>query len=45
MFIYKEAFTDFDFGRASAASTVLFVICMMISFVYIRMTSQKEERA
>lgn len=44
MFIYKEAFTNFDFGRASAASTVLFAICMMVSFIYIRMTNQKEER-
>lgn len=44
MFIYIEAFTNFDFGRASAASAVLFVICMMVSFVYIRMTNQKEER-
>ena len=44
MYIYIEAFTDFDFGRASAASAVLFVICMLVSFVYIRITNQKEER-
>ena len=43
MFIYIEAFTNFDLGRASAASAVLFVICMMVSFVYIRITNQKEE--
>lgn len=42
MFIYKKAFTDFDFGMASAASTVLFVICMTVSLVYIRMTREGE---
>ena len=30
MYIYKKAFTDIDFGMASAASTILFVICMLI---------------
>lgn len=40
MYIYKKAFTDFDFGMASAASTILFVICMLISFVYIRLTKE-----
>lgn len=42
MFIYKKAFTDFDFGMASAASTVLFLICMAVSMVYIRMTGEEE---
>lgn len=42
MFIYKKAFTDFDFGMASAASTVLFLICMAVSMVYIRMTREEE---
>lgn len=42
MFIYRKAFTDFDFGMASAASTVLFLICMAVSMVYIRMTREEE---
>ena len=41
MFIYKKAFTDYDFGLASAASTVLFSICMIISLVYILMTNKR----
>lgn len=44
MYIYKKAFTDFDFGLASAASTVLFIISMVISFIYIRATNEKEGR-
>ena len=40
MYIYKKAFTDFDFGMASAASTILFVICMLISLIYIRLTKE-----
>ncbi len=43
MFIYKKAFTDYDFGLASAASTVLFSICMIISLVYIVMTNRRED--
>lgn len=42
MFIYKKAFTDFDFGAASAASTVLFALCMVVSLFYIRMTSGED---
>ena len=41
MGIYKKAFTDYDFGLASAASTVLFSICMIISLVYILMTNKR----
>lgn len=43
MFIYKKAFTDYDFGLASAASTVLFTICMVISLVYIVITNKRED--
>ena len=43
MCIYKKAFTDYDFGLASAASTVLFSICMIISLVYIVMTNRRED--
>ncbi|MEM1484437.1 sugar ABC transporter permease [Oscillospiraceae bacterium PP1C4] len=43
MFIYKKAFTDFDFGLASAASTVLFSLSMIVSFIYIKLTNEKED--
>ena len=42
MYIYKKAFTDFDFGLASAASTVLFILCMLVSFIYISRTRREE---
>lgn len=45
MFIYKKAFTDFDFGAACAASTILFLLCMCVSFVYIRISRAKEDIA
>lgn len=32
--IYKEAFSYFDFGKASAMSVIVFVICIVISKVY-----------
>lgn len=43
MYIYKKAFTDYDFGLASAASTVLFMLSMVVSFVYIKLTNDKED--
>lgn len=42
MYIYKKAFTEYDFGLASASSTVLFVLCMCVSFIYIRITAKEE---
>ncbi len=42
MFIYKKAFTDYDFGLASAASTILFLLCMAVSLVYIRRTNKED---
>ncbi len=42
MFIYDTAFTDFDFGLACAASTVLFVICMFISCIYLKRTAKED---
>jgi multiple sugar transport system permease protein len=42
MYIYKKAFTDYDFGLASAASTILFLLCMGVSFVYIRKTGRED---
>lgn len=43
MYIYKEAFSNYDFGKASAASTILFVLSMTISFIYLRATNKKED--
>lgn len=42
MFIYKKAFTEYDFGIASAASTVLFLLSMVVAIVYLRLTREKE---
>ena len=38
MFINKEAFQNYNFGVASAASTILFVIVAAFSMIYIRST-------
>lgn len=43
MYIYKEAFSNYDFGKASAASTILFVLSMTISFIYLRATNRRED--
>lgn len=45
MFIYKKAFTEYDFGIASAGSTVLFVISMVFALFYIRFTQKQEDMA
>ena len=42
MFIYNKAFTEYDFGLASAASAILFISCMAVSFVYIKISSKAE---
>lgn len=43
MYIYKKAFTDYDFGTACAASMVLFALSMIVCFVHNRVTRQGEE--
>ena len=43
LFIQKKAFTDYDFGMASAASMVLFALCMIVSFIHGRVTARGEE--
>ncbi len=43
MLIYNRAFTEFDFGSASAASTVLFIITAIVSVIYFRLTKAKED--
>lgn len=42
MFIYNRAFTEFNFGLASAASTILFIFSLVISFVYIQLSKRAE---
>lgn len=44
LYIYKRAFMDYDFGLASAASTVLFTLSMLVSLVYLYLTREKEGR-
>lgn len=36
MFIYKQAFQNYNFGMAGAASTVLFIITAAISIIYMK---------
>ncbi len=42
MYINNKAFSEFDFGVASAASTFLFVCCMSLSFLYIKVQKRSE---
>ncbi len=42
MYIYKRAFMDYDFGLANAASTILFLLSMAVSIVYLYLTREKE---
>jgi multiple sugar transport system permease protein len=44
LYIYKEAFTSFDFGVAAAAGTIYFVIIFALTFVA-RMTVGRQESA
>lgn len=41
MYIYKKAFTNYDFGIASAASTVLFFLSMAVAIVHIKLTKEE----
>lgn len=44
MYINKAAFTNFNFGNAATASTVLFIIVAIFSTIYIRSTMGGEEQ-
>ena len=44
MFINKEAFTNYNFGNAATASTILFIIVAIFSTIYIRSTMGGEEK-
>jgi multiple sugar transport system permease protein len=41
--IYRVAFQNFDFGRASAMAVIVFLICLAISIIYRRMVRDNEE--
>ena len=43
MFIYKEAFQNFNFGRAATASSILFLIVALFSTFYIRSSMGGDE--
>jgi multiple sugar transport system permease protein len=43
MYIYNKAFSAFDFGLASAASTVLFIISLAFSMGYLFLMKKNEE--
>ncbi|MCU1586336.1 MAG: Sugar transporter permease [Microbacteriaceae bacterium] len=40
--IYRVAFQNFDFGRASAMAVIVFVICLAISIVYRKLVRDNE---
>jgi ABC-type sugar transport system permease subunit len=40
--IYRVAFQNFDFGRASAMAVIVFVICLFISIIYRRLVRDNE---
>jgi multiple sugar transport system permease protein len=44
LYVYREAFTSFDFGLAAAAGTIYFVIIFALTFVA-RMTVGRQESA
>ncbi|MGO4690117.1 carbohydrate ABC transporter permease [Glaciibacter sp. 2TAF33] len=41
--IYRVAFQNFDFGRASAMAVIVFIICLAISIIYRRLVRDNEE--
>ncbi|MFA9379455.1 MAG: carbohydrate ABC transporter permease [Acetanaerobacterium sp.] len=43
MYIYKTTFQNYDFGMASAASTVLFLLSIVISIAYFTLFKKEEE--
>ncbi|NHN31495.1 carbohydrate ABC transporter permease [Paenibacillus agricola] len=43
LFIYKAGFQNYNFGIAAAASTVLFIITAVLSFVYMKLLMKGED--
>jgi len=42
-YIYRNAFSRFDFGAAAALSVILFLVTLAISLVYLRMLEKRAE--
>ena len=40
--IYRRAFVNYDFGTASAMSVILFLITGILSFLSLRVSSEKD---
>jgi len=41
--IYRTAFQSFQFGRASAMAVIVFVICLLMSYVYRRLLETNDQ--
>lgn len=41
-YVYNLAFINFDYGRASATGTIMFVVSLAMIFVYVRRQNRKE---
>ena len=44
LFIYREAFQNFNYGSAAAASTILFIIVAVFSSIYIKLSTGGEDQ-
>lgn len=42
LYVYKYGFSTFDFGKASAASYITFVLILLITLLNFKLTSQKD---
>jgi len=40
--IYRTAFESFQFGRASAMAVIVFIICLLLSYLYRRLLSKND---
>lgn len=45
MYIQKMSFQNYDFGRASAAGTILFIITAFVSIVYMKLVSRDGDKS
>ena len=45
LMMYQDAFTNDDFGRASAIGTVLFVVILALTIINLRVGRQREAQA
>jgi len=42
-YIYRNAFSRFDFGAAAALSVILFLVTLLVSLVYLRLLERHRE--